>query len=376
MRVAYYAPMKSPQHPRPSGDRLIAQLLMKALQTKGHQVELMSQLRSWEGKGDSAAQRRIRQQSLNIADAIIEDIQNRPTQDRPELWFCYHPYHKAPDWIGPRVCAACDIPYVAAEAIYAIDHTGGPWGDGITQIIHTLEQAAAILCLNPLDIPALERLPASRGKLHRLRPFLDLDPGMLTRSPQHRENLAQRYRLDPTRPWIISVAMMRDDAKLRSYENMARALKHVTHPYQLLLIGDGKARSKVEDLFKNAQLDSIFFAGQLDQNATLQAMLGCDLLLWPAVSEAIGMAILEAQACGLPVVAGNSGAIPGIVEHGESGYLCAPDDDQLMAKHIETLLEDKALRLQFSRVASINFQRHHTLDAAAQTIDRVVHEVV
>ena len=170
--------------------------------------------------------------------------------------------------------------------------------------------------------------------------------------------------------------MMRDDAKLRSYEKMAGALQSVKQPYQLLLIGDGKARHKVETLFGDTLSDRTFFAGQLDQNATLQAMLGCDLLLWPAVSEAIGMAILEAQACGLPVVAGNSGAIPEIVQHGKSGYLCAPDDDQRMAKNIDRLLGNEGLRQQFSQAASENFLRHHTLEAAAETIDRVLHDVV
>jgi len=376
MRIAYYAPMKSPHHPRPSGDRLIARLLIKAMEVKRHQIELMSELRSWEGKGNPAAQQQIREQSLSVADEIIHDIQNRPASMRPDVWFCYHPYHKAPDWIGPRVCQACDIPYVAAEAIYAIDHTGGPWGDGVTQIIHTLKQATAILCLNPLDVPALKRLPASHRKLHRLRPFLDLDPGSLERTAQHRQTLAQRYGLDPARPWIISVAMMRDDAKLRSYENMAQVLKNVNQGYQLLLIGDGKARHKIEKLFGDELAATTFFAGQLDQDATLQAMLGADIFLWPAVSEAIGMAILEAQACGLAVVAGNSGAIPEIVQQGESGFLCAPDDHQTMAANIETLLENEDLRQRFSQAAITNFQQYHTLGAAAQIIDRVLYKAV
>ena len=44
----------------------------------------------------------------------------------PELWFTYHLYHKAPDWLGPRIAGALGIPYVVAEASFAPKQAGGP----------------------------------------------------------------------------------------------------------------------------------------------------------------------------------------------------------------------------------------------------------
>ena len=58
MRVAFYAPMKPPDHPVPSGDRRMAALLMQALSLAGHEVELSSRLRSRDGAGDPARQAR------------------------------------------------------------------------------------------------------------------------------------------------------------------------------------------------------------------------------------------------------------------------------------------------------------------------------
>lgn len=372
MKIAFYAPMKSPDHPRPSGDRLIARLLIKALQACGHQVELMSDLRSWEGKGDQQVQQNIRKQAAGISEKIINDIGHRDIIDRPELWFSYHPYHKSPDWIGPRVATHFGIPYVIAEAIYAIDHKYSTWRQGLQQMIPTLDHAAAILCMNPLDIPALERLPQSKHKLHSLRPFLDIKTADLQGSTTDRASLSNKYNLDPSLPWIISVAMMRDDAKLISYRHLAKSMAQIEQPYQLLLIGDGQARKKVEALFSGELASHTRYAGQLDQNDTLQAMLTSDLFVWPAYKEAIGMAILEAQACGLPVVAGDSGAIPQIIKQGQTGYLCLPDDHAAMTKRIDQLLSDHALRRQFSDAATMNFQQHHSLKAAAQTIDAVL----
>ena len=51
MGIAFYAPMKPPTSPRPSGDRLMARLLMSALKHAGHDVSLVSKFRSWNENG-------------------------------------------------------------------------------------------------------------------------------------------------------------------------------------------------------------------------------------------------------------------------------------------------------------------------------------
>ena len=52
MRIAFYAPLKPPDHPMPSGDRRVAQLLWEALRGAGHAPFLASRLRSYDGVGD------------------------------------------------------------------------------------------------------------------------------------------------------------------------------------------------------------------------------------------------------------------------------------------------------------------------------------
>jgi len=149
----------------------------------------------------------------------------------------------------------------------------------------------------------------------------------------------------------------------------------VKQPYQLLIIGDGKARSRVETLFSGKLAGTTYYTGQLGQDATLQALAACDLFVWPAVNEAIGMAILEAQACGLPAVVGQSGAIGEIVRDGQTGYICDPDDTQTMARRIDELLENSCLRERFSEVATQNIQKHHSLRSAASSLDNILRSV-
>ena len=56
MRIAFYAPLKPPGHPTPSGDRRIARLFLKALRRAGHQPFVASRLRSFDNQGDAGHQ--------------------------------------------------------------------------------------------------------------------------------------------------------------------------------------------------------------------------------------------------------------------------------------------------------------------------------
>src|SRR5215469_833477 len=114
MRIAFYAPLKSPDHPVPSGDRRIAQLLLAALRIAGHAPLAAARLRSWDGSGDAFRQARIAALGRQCAERIVRRARAAP-ETAPEAWFTYHLYHKAPDWLGPDVATALGIPYIIAE---------------------------------------------------------------------------------------------------------------------------------------------------------------------------------------------------------------------------------------------------------------------
>src|SRR5439155_14950174 len=108
-------------------------------------------------------------------------------------------------------------------------------------------------------------------------------------------------------------------------------------------VGDGPARAEVESAL--APLGSrVVYRGVLDEAAIAAVLAEADLFVWPAISEAFGMALLEAQACGVPVVAGASGGVSGIVASGETGLLTPPGDIAGFAAATRRLLVDEAAR--------------------------------
>jgi glycosyltransferase involved in cell wall biosynthesis len=371
-RILFYAPLKPPTHPVPSGDRTMARLLMLALKQGGFDVVLASRLRARIADPLAPlAQETMRALAWGIADRMIAKQRALPKRERPKAFFTYHLYYKAVDWIGPRVAAALDIPYLVAEASHAPKRAAGAWAFNHAGAESAIAAAGAIFCLNPNDKECLAQI-ADRRALVDLPPFLDLQSfaPIVPERAGARALLATRHKLDAKRPWLLAVGMMRRGDKLASYQILAEALRRakLTRPV-LLVVGDGEARAEVQRAFREAPC-AVHFLGALPMDALIEPYAASDLLVWPAINEAYGMALLEAQACGLPVLAGASGGVPAIVADGKTGFLAPPGDAVAFATGLKRAL--KADLPKLGKAARAKVARRHDLPAAAATLTRTL----
>ena len=373
MHIAFYAPMKPPDDPVPSGDRRMGCLLLQALEASGHTAEVASRLRSREPNGDPIRQAALRDQGQVEAARLIAHYRDVASDRRPAAWLTYHLYYKAPDWIGPEVAAALDLPYLVAEASIAPKRAGGPWDLSHRAVLAALTQAVAAITLNPADAGCLPDPAIVRP----LPPFLDAAPfrAAAQARARYRAELAQHLGLDPDRPWLLAVGMMRAGDKLASYRVLAEALAAVDElAWDLLIVGDGPAAQEVRTAF--AALDPArlrWFGEQAAENLP-RLYAACDLMVWPAVNEAYGMALLEAQAAGLPVIAGRVGGVPAVVGDGQSGLLTAPGDAAAFADALRALLSDPDRRGELAEGAIRRVRAGHDLAAAARRLDEILHE--
>jgi glycosyltransferase involved in cell wall biosynthesis len=371
--LAFYAPLKPPCHPNPSGDRRLAQLLMQALHRAGFTVTLASVFRSYDGRGDAHYQHRIKSLGIALAQRLVRRYRQLPSDQQPKMWFTYHLYHKAPDWLGPHVARALNIPYVVAEASFAPKQYQGPWHLGLKASLQALQQASVIFSINPVDQACLaEALPSLKQR--RLAPFLDLDsliPSQILSPAQTKDSLAARWQLNSQSPWIIAVGMMRPGDKSHSYQLLAQALtKLQNNKWQLLIIGDGDNSMAVKGYF--ATLEQVYFLGQLTQSELMPLLSASDVFVWPAVNEAFGLALLEAQAAGTVVLAGAEGGVPSIVHAGITAMLTTPREPQELAQRLQELLNDPQKCRSMGIAASDYVYQHHGLDTAAQTLGKTL----
>jgi glycosyltransferase involved in cell wall biosynthesis len=399
MRIAFYAPLKAPDDPVPSGDRTMARSLRVALGRAGWEVELACRLRTFDGSGDRLRQRRIALLSRRAANLLVRRYRKRPASARPQAWFTYHVYYKAPDWLGPRVCRALGIPYVIAEASHSPRRLTGPWARGARAAAGAIGRARLIVGLNSNDAPCV--LPLLHGPAR----WLPMPP-FLTLKTREREALpeALRQRLagegPPEGAVLLTVAMMRQGDKLASYRLLAEALGTIRDvPWRLWVAGDGPARAQVHAAFAGLASRVTWLGvqpqdvpGALPHNVpgalphdvpgvqphdVLGALYrSADLYVWPAVNEAYGMTFLEAEAAGLPVVAGRSGGVADVVADGRSGILVPAGDARAFAQAVRSLIDDPERRRHLGAEAARTVRAHHDIRSAAATLGCALERLV
>jgi len=168
---------------------------------------------------------------------------------------------------------------------------------------------------------------------------------------------------------------MRHGDKLASYRILGTALSRLLDlTWSLEVVGDGPAKDQVEDAL--APLGArVIWSGVLGPAAIRDRLASADLLVWPAINEAFGMAVLEAQASGVPVVAGIGGGISEIVVPGVTGLLVPAGDAKAFAAAVRSLIVDRNKRAAFAEAAQERTRTEHDLYTVADRLALVIDTV-
>jgi L-malate glycosyltransferase len=130
-------------------------------------------------------------------------------------------------------------------------------------------------------------------------------------------------------------------------------------PVRLIMIGDGPDRQVAESkLNSSPYADDVCFLGP--QRNTEEILPAADIFIFPSNAESFGLAALEAQACGVPVIGWNVGGLPEVVKHEETGFLHELFDVKGMAESCVKLLGDKKLYKQMSVNSRVRAVKHFT----------------
>jgi len=122
----------------------------------------------------------------------------------------------------------------------------------------------------------------------------------------------------------------------------------------LVLLGSGEGQLDVEPELRRRVSDRglgarVRFAGRVDDVS--EYLRAADLFVFPSLFEALGIALVEAAACGLPAVASRTGGIVDVVEDGGSGRLVAPGSAAELAGALAELARDPGRRAAMGREA-------------------------
>ncbi|HTM01436.1 MAG TPA: glycosyltransferase family 4 protein [Candidatus Omnitrophota bacterium] len=204
--------------------------------------------------------------------------------------------------------------------------------------------------------------------VYRRTPFLAI-------SESTRDDLARRG-IDPRRIRVVRCGLTQNDygvatppaeradpvvvflGRLRKYKGaqyairaMARVRRDVPDA-RLDVVGDGPYRKDLEALATSLGLrDAVRFLGALPHAEKVRALNEAQVAVCPSPKEGWGLTVIEANACGVPVVASRSPGLVESVREGETGLLVPHGDAEALALAVVRLLTDRSLRLRMAEAA-------------------------
>ena len=171
----------------------------------------------------------------------------------------------------------------------------------------------------------------------------------------------------PETPFVIGTVGRLQDVKDQATLIAAFALLCARRPQErarlrLAIVGDGPLRARLAQQAEQAGVaDLVWFAGA--RNDIAQLMRGFDLFALSSIAEGTPVTLLEAMACGVPVVATRVGGIPELVQDGVNGALVAASDPQALAAALARYVDAPALVAAHGGAARERIERHYSVAA-------------
>lgn len=207
-----------------------------------------------------------------------------------------------------------------------------------------LRRFDALVVVADAQIPALVRAGIARSRIHQVDNGIDFAPAATDAIPGLRSALG----LGPARFVFGAVARLAPEKNLSMLLDVFARLACVAPGIALVVAGDGPERAALEARARALGLGScVHFIGARTDMAPIYTLFDC--LVLPSLSEGMPLAVLEAMACALPVVASAVGDVPRLLAHAAHGRLVAPGDAQALRAAMHAAMADPGRRDQSAR---------------------------
>ena len=212
---------------------------------------------------------------------------------------------------------------------------------------------------------------------------LGVDPGRLSCETNGVDTQAFRPRaergtalraalgLDADTPLVGFVGRLSPEKGPEVFVRSALLLRSRCPAARCVIVGEGPMEAAMRQLIAQCGLqEQVLMVGPRSDMAAVYNEL--DLLVCSSHSEAMPLAVMEAMASGLPVVATRVGGLPDMVEHGRTGWLVARNDFDDLAARCATLLDDPALRREMGERARQRVMERMNLDDGVERVARLL----
>jgi len=365
VKIAFCTPFKPINHPSVSGDVTIANDLYETLRGLGHEMLPVEYFPAWKiyarpGRwvGAAAAFNHMVRQACGC-----------------DCWLTYGSYYKVPDVYGPWASRRLGLPYFLFQASYAPSRGGklATWA-GYRLNKTAMLRADHVFCNRMNDFSGCGKL-LPEDRYSYVRP--GIPDGLFERDEAARERLRREWNVGDT-PVVMSAAMMRAGVKAKGLKWVIETCADLVargRDLKLVIAGDGPRRGDIEAMARKRLGDRAVFLGMVERDRLGAVFSAGDFFAFPGLEESVGMVYLEAQRCGLPVVATDDEGAPFVVDNGNTGVI-TPVSREAFTEAVDRLLMDTEFRTKLGAQAIEYVRRSHGADANYREMVQIMETII
>ncbi len=160
-----------------------------------------------------------------------------------------------------------------------------------------------------------------------------------------------KERVEEKERWSLSILFVGANFQRKGLPTLIKAIadtKRRCPEVSLYIVGKDAKEEEMRLLGKELGVEeNIHFLGWRDNKEVMALLKKVDMFVMPSLIEGFGLVFLEAMSAGVPVIGGNTGGTPELIEDGINGFLVKPEDWKDLSVKIQLLTEDKLLRKKF-----------------------------
>ena len=175
---------------------------------------------------------------------------------------------------------------------------------------------------------------------------------------------------------LVGIIARLSDVKGHAY--LIQAMNELVHGMpgvKCLIMGDGPLERELKEQVSHLRLEASVKFVKMEQKPC-EVLPMFDVVAMPSLQEGLGLSAMEAQACGVPVVASRVGGLVEAVKDGETGILVPPRDHLALADALMKLLADKSLASRFGLAGREWIVKNFSVDQMAERTLGVYQDVL
>jgi len=178
----------------------------------------------------------------------------------------------------------------------------------------------------------------------------------------------------------ITIGMIKRMVPIYGPKYLVEAFSVIYSKYpnsRLILVGGGQQEEELKRLaYKLGIIERCKFVGSIPHKEVPKWLNQFDIYCAPSILESFGVAVIEASACGLPVIVSRVGGLPEVVQEGRTGLIIPPKDVNALVQALDALITNKKIRIEMGKAGIKFVQQNYDWECCVDKMEQLYYQTV